>query len=81
MKISYSPHFKRSFENFSSGVHRKFQKQIIYFLRNIRHPSLRVKKYDEERGIWQARADKNIRFYFLIKGDTYILLDIKKHPR
>ncbi|HEY4519218.1 MAG TPA: hypothetical protein VJK01_02575 [Candidatus Paceibacterota bacterium] len=81
MKIFYSPHFNRSFNNFSLEIQRKFKKQIDYLLYNLRHPSLRAKKYDEARGIWQARADKGIRFYFLINNDTYILLDIKKHSK
>lgn len=59
----------------------KFWKQLSYLLRDIRHPSLHAKKYDEARGVWQARVDVNIRFYFLIEGDTYVLLEIKYHPK
>ena len=81
MKIQYTPKFKESFQEFSEAVRKKFYKQIEYLLSDIRHPSLRVKKYDEKRGIWQARVDKRIRFYFLIEADTYYLLDIKKHPK
>ena len=58
---------------------RKFQKQITLLLRDIRHPSLRAKKYDEAQDIWQARVDDNARFYFKIIRDRYSLLDIKKH--
>ena len=81
MKVFYSSQFNRSFERFSNSIHKKFEKQIDYLLRDIRHPSLRAKRYDESLGIWQARVDKNIRFYFLIEGDSYILLDIKQHPK
>jgi Txe/YoeB family toxin of Txe-Axe toxin-antitoxin module len=59
----------------------KFYKQINYLLNNIRHPSLHAKKYDESLGIWQARVNTKIRFYFLIENDSYILLDIKNHPK
>ncbi|MEK7087576.1 MAG: hypothetical protein AAB958_02660 [Patescibacteria group bacterium] len=79
MKIKYYPGFKDSLRHFPKEIREKFYKQANYLLRNIRYPSLRAKKYDESRGIWQARIDKNIRFYFLIKDDTYILLDIRKH--
>ena len=40
---------------------------------NLRHPSLRAKKYDESRGLWQARVSKDWRFYFLIQDDVDIL--------
>ena len=62
-------------------VKKKFSKQAGFLLIDIRHPSLRAKKYDEKRYIWQARVDRNYRFYFLIKGDTYILIEIKLHPK
>ena len=48
---------------------------------NLRHPSLRAKKYDEARDIWQARLDENNRFYFRIEGDTYRILSIIPHPK
>jgi len=50
-------------------------------LEDIGHPSLKAKKYNRSRQIWQARVDRNIRFYFLIKNGTYILLDIRTHPK
>lgn len=81
MKIFYSPYFKKSFKSLPAEVKKKFKKQISFLLENLRHPSLRSKKYDEKRGIWQARIDRYYRFYFLIKGDTYILLEIKPHPK
>lgn len=81
MKAFHSSRFKRSFNGFPSDIQQKVKKQIINLLRDIRHPSLRAKKYDESRGIWQARVDRTIRFYFLIEGDTYVLLYIKYHPK
>lgn len=81
MKVHYTPHFKRSFRKFSEDIQRKFEKQINYLLVDISHPSLQVKKYDKKKGIWQARVDINVRFYFLIKQDTYVLLEIKPHPK
>jgi len=81
MKVIYAPHFKRSFKSLSKEVKKKFKKQVKFLLRDIHYPSLRAKRYDEKRGIWQARVNRNYRFYFLIKGDTYILLEVKPHPR
>lgn len=58
-----------------------FWKQLRFLLGDLRYPSLHAKKYDEEKGIWQARVDKSYRFYFLIDGDTYVLLDTRAHPK
>jgi len=67
MKFRYSSNFKASLCNFSKEIRKKFYKQANYLLNDIHHPSLHAKKYDESQDIWQARLDKNIRFYFLIK--------------
>lgn len=62
-------------------VKKKFEKQLRFLLQDIRHPSLRAKKHEEKKGIWQARVDDNYRFYFQIRGDTYFIVDILKHPK
>lgn len=43
---------------------------------NLRHPSLRAKKYDQARDIWQARVTGSWRLYFRIEDDTYEVLTI-----
>ncbi len=81
MKFHYSPRFKRDLKPLAYSIKQKFAKQANYLLHNLRHPSLRAKKYDETKDIWQARVDDNVRFYFLIVGETYVLLEIKKHRK
>jgi hypothetical protein len=44
-------------------------------------PSLRAKKYDESQDLWQARVNKDWRFYFLIRDDIYYIVDIIPHPK
>ena len=81
MRIEHLKTFKKNFKKFSNEIHKKFYKQSSFLLNNFHHPSLRAKKYDESQDLWQARVDKNVRFYFKIKNDTYILTDIKNHPK
>ncbi len=79
MKLFYPPKFKKELKNFPKEIRRKFYKQAGFLLKDLKHPSLHAKKYNETQDIWQARVDKHIRFYFIIEKDTYILLHIKKH--
>lgn len=81
MRIFYSPEFKKALKRCSPEVEKKLYRQLKYLSRNLRHPSLRAKKYDEPKSVWQARVDRNYRFYFLINKGTYILLDIRTHPK
>ena len=81
MRIARSSRCLRNFSGLPKIVQRKFYKQLAYLLTDIRHPSLRAKKYDEGDGIWQARIDDHFRFYFQINGNTYLILSIVKHPK
>lgn len=79
MQYSRTPQFERAFKKFPKQIKTAFEKQLRFLISNIRHPSLRAKKYDEARGVWQARVTDNVRFYFQILGDRYRILDIEKH--
>ena len=81
MRLHLSARFLRSYEDAPHVVQKAFQKQGRLLLDNIRHPSLHAKKYDESQGIWQARVNRDWRFYFTIEGHTYYLQDIVKHPK
>ena len=60
---------------------KRCDKQLALLVQNLRHPSLRAKKYDEARDIWQARVNSGWRFYFVIRGELYYLLDLIPHPK
>lgn len=81
MKYERTLTFKREYAKFSVEVQKAFEKQIRFLIHDIRHPSLRAKKYDESTDVWQARVTDTVRFYFIIKSDTYWLLNIRKHPK
>jgi len=79
MNLDYTPKFNKNFEQFPKNIREKFYKQVNFLLNNLRHPSLHAKRFEESTGLWQARVDKSVRFYFLIKKDMYVLIDIRYH--
>jgi mRNA interferase RelE/StbE len=81
MKLQYTERFLKSLEDAPPAVQKAFYKQAGFLMDNLRHQSLRAKKYDAAREIWQARVTKDWRFYFMIQGDTYFLIDIIAHPK
>ncbi len=48
--------FDRELAGAPPPIQQTFEKQLALLLSNPRHPSLRARKYDEARGIWQARV-------------------------
>jgi mRNA interferase RelE/StbE len=63
------------------GVRKALGKQLGFLLDNPRHPSLRTKKIDVENDVWQARVNRSWRFYFVIRGDEYVVVSIIPHPK
>jgi len=51
--------FDRDLAGAPPPIQQAFEKQLALLLSNPRHPSLRARKYDEARGIWQARVTRD----------------------
>ena len=81
MRFVYSKHCLEAVRGAPPAVRAAFEKQLGFLEKNLRHPSLRTKKYNESSGLWQARVNRDWRFYFTIEGDEYHLHEIKPHPK
>jgi len=81
MKVDYNtPRVVEALRTAPESVRKAFFKQVRFLAEDLRHPSLRAKKYDEANDIWQARINRDWRFYFIIEGGTYLVLDVIPHP-
>lgn len=77
-------HTRRSERDFRAAplpIQKAFEKQARLLVTNLNHPSLHAKKYDEATDLWQARVNRDWRFYFLIQDDTYLIVTIIPHPK
>ncbi len=81
MRLRFSRHFMRQYAAAPLAVRGAFDKQSRFLLASLQHPSLRAKKYDEGRDVWQGRVNKDWRFYFTIEGDVFHLHEIRAHPK
>ena len=81
MKVVLSDRAIESLQDAPVGVRRAFEKQLRFLVDNLLHPSLRAKKYDAVNDLWQARVNKDWRFYFTLVNDTYRIEKIIPHPK
>jgi hypothetical protein len=81
MRLLYTAHFIRALDDAPRPIQKAFEKQSLLLLQNLRHPSLRAKKYSEAEDRWQGRVNQDWRFYFRIVGNAYIMTDIMRHPK
>lgn len=81
MNVSYTDRFLKSYRAAPLSIRQKFIKQVHFLEVDLRYPSLHAKKYDETLDIWQARVDRNWRFYFQMRSGQIYLIDIMVHPK
>lgn len=81
MKIIMSVGASIAIADAPPAVRKAFHKQLAFLERDLRHPSLRAKKYDQAKDRWQARVNKDWRFYFKVVDDAYIIEDVIPHPK
>jgi plasmid maintenance system killer protein len=66
MRAEYSVAVNEALEDAPASVRKAFFKQVKFLEQNLHHPSLHAKKYDEAKDRWQARVNRDWRFYFTI---------------
>ncbi|MEK6543012.1 MAG: hypothetical protein AABZ44_01050 [Elusimicrobiota bacterium] len=79
MKIRAYAKFKNFYRGLPEFVRSKALRQIRRLAKDMRYPSLRVKKIQGALGIWEARVDRQYRMTFEIIGDTIYLRVIGNH--
>jgi hypothetical protein len=70
MRLHYTERFRRSYDSAPPSARHAFDRRLAFLIQDLRHPSLRAKKYDEANDIWQTRVNDAWRFYFQIQGFT-----------
>ena len=59
MKLLRTPHFTRAYSRAPKEIQAAFDKQSLLLHQDLRHPSLRVQKYDEGIDRWRGRVTKD----------------------
>ncbi|MBI5788197.1 MAG: hypothetical protein HZA78_05020 [Candidatus Schekmanbacteria bacterium] len=85
MKILFTKPFIKDYQFLPAKLQKLTDKHLELLFSNPQHPSLRIKKMEDPREIWEGRISYSYRFTFQKVEDTYILRrigshDILKHP-
>jgi mRNA interferase RelE/StbE len=79
MKLLFTKPFIRDYRRLPQRLQKLTDKQLELLLDNPHHPSLKTKKMQDPREIWEGRLTQSYRFTFQIQGDTYVLRRIGTH--
>jgi mRNA-degrading endonuclease RelE of RelBE toxin-antitoxin system len=81
MRVVLTRRAARDLDNLPPRIQSTARKQFERLAQNIRHPSLRAKKYSESEDLWQGRVNRDYRFYFRIVADECRVQMIIPHPK
>jgi mRNA-degrading endonuclease RelE of RelBE toxin-antitoxin system len=70
--------FLQSYRRLTAQERRQVENHLRLLGDNPRHPSLRARKWPGS-DIWYARLSRNLRLFFEIHEDHYLLLDVGHH--
>lgn len=75
----FSKKFAKQYSKLPLATRNKFDRQIQFLLKNLRHPSIHAKKKQGAENIWEGRVDRFYRFTFSISEDIITLRAIGPH--
>jgi len=76
MQIARTELFSKAWERLDEKHKILARKAILLMMKDLKYPSLGVKKMKGTRNIWEARASLSLRITFQLTGDVIILRNI-----
>jgi len=78
-KFIWLPKFKRDYKRLTLQSQKRINQALLQMERDLKYPSLETKKLKGTNSIWEARASKNLRITFNLKGKLIILRTVGEH--
>jgi mRNA-degrading endonuclease RelE of RelBE toxin-antitoxin system len=79
--VLFTEQFELAYEKLADAEKRSVRKALSLLGNNLRHPSLRVKKMEGRKKIWEARPSKRLRMTFEITGETILMRNVGEHDK
>ena len=75
----FSKRFKKEYNNLPKEIQKSFDQKLQLFLKDIYHPSLRVKRIQGTKNRWEGSITMKYRFTFEFLENGLILRAIGTH--
>ena len=77
--FQFTSRFKKSFNTLPREVQSAFEKKLELFLKDMTHPSLRVKRIQGTKDRWEGSVMMKYRFTLQLADDSIIFRNIGTH--
>ena len=81
MEILFTEQFEQAYEKLTNVEKRSVRKALALLGDKPKHPSLRVKKMEGRKNLWEARPSKRLRVTFEMAGGTIFMRNVGEHDR
>jgi len=71
--------FQKDYKRLPRHIQKETDNALRLLADNPRHPSLRIKKMQGTKGIWEESVTMSYRFTFHMESDTLVLRRIGTH--
>ena len=75
----FSKRFKKEYDKLPKKIQKAVDEKLILFLKEISHPSLRIKRIQGTKNRWEGSITMNYRFTFELSKDEALFRTIGTH--
>ena len=75
----FSKHFKKEYNRLPQKPQKAFNEKLTLFLKEISHPSLRIKRIEGTKNRWEGSLTMKYRFTFEFLKDEVLFRTIGTH--
>jgi len=79
MQLIQTTHLERDYKKLPLSIQKRTDEKLKLLVQNVSHPSLRVKRVQKYKGVFEGSITRDYRFLFQITTKGYILLRAGKH--
>lgn len=79
MRLLLTERFRRSYRSLEAADQDRVKKALKLMAEDLKYPSLRVKKIQGTKGIWEARASRSLRITFQMEEGSILLRNVGQH--
>jgi len=77
--IQFSKRFRKEYRKFPPAIQMSFDNKLTYLINDRSHPSLRIKRIQGTKDIWEGSVSMKYRFTFEVQEKTIIFRAIGTH--
>lgn len=78
-RYRFSEKFRKEYKKLPKEIQERFDEKLALFLQDMSHPSLRVKRLQGTKDLWEGSISESYRSTFEFQGGTVLFRVVGTH--